>query len=381
MRNSIIALLVFALLASFLGVFIMTDMGQIFGVAKQTVVWYFKNNSWIIGLSLIALLAAIFLNRKNQIFSQKVVWISAGLWVVFVLSTKFVTPYLMFGTTQEGAEFSDSSSLPNDYLDDEEVVFVIDRNGVQRAYPRSYIWQTHIVGADFGEENVVMTYCVMTNLPTPFLNDINGQEVNFKVLAQTNNNLLIWDRKSGEIIQQITQKCEFNGQNLDPLPVLEMSYGGFKKAYPEGTIFVNEWNTPMEKALNLVFDAEENINGEEFLFETANLEDTRFAPKEKIIGVADQETGKQLAISKDHIRKRGEVVVKVGQKDILLKYFPQYQCIASFYVPASADSEDLVTVNLNGKTEGGTQLERAFIYNSLFWGVWCYYYPETEVLI
>ena len=241
MKKIIIALLVFSILVAGIGVFIMTDLGQLFGISKSIIVYYFNNNSWIIFLSFAALVAAFFLNRKAKALKTKsLLWIGL-LWIVLVLSTKYVTPYLMFGATQEGAEFVKSNET-KDYLTDDEVVFVIDLNGVQKAYPRSYIWQTHIVGSDFGDDEVIMTYCVLANLPTPFINDINGSKVNFKVLAQTNNNLLIWDRASGEIIQQITQTCEFSENRLDPVPVMEMTWGGFKKAYPDGSVFYNQWD-------------------------------------------------------------------------------------------------------------------------------------------
>ena len=83
---------------------------------------------------------------------------------------------------------------------------------------------------------------VISNLRSPYLNNINGESVDFKVLAQVNNNLLIWDTKSDEIIQQITQQCEFSETKLDPLPLLEMTWAGYKKLYPEGTVLFNEWD-------------------------------------------------------------------------------------------------------------------------------------------
>ena len=281
----------------------MTDMGQLLGIKKSVIVYYFNNNSWIIFLSFVALAVAFVLNRKHQILKMKsFAWIGL-LWLVLVLSTKYVTPYIMFGATQEGAEFIKIKDA-GDYLADDEVVFVIDRNGVQRAYPRSYIWQTHIVGGDFGGEEVIMTYCVLANLPTPFINDINGSEVNFKVLAQTNNNLLIWDRASGEIIQQITQTCEFSQNRLDPVPVMEMTWKGFKKAFPKGTVFYNQWDSPIEIALDAVMPLEDNFTSDQWMFNTVNFDDKRFKTKEMIIGISDPDSNAHLAISRPELIKR-----------------------------------------------------------------------------
>ena len=166
MKRTILILLVFSIIVAFAGVLIMTDMGQLLGIKKSVIVYYFNNNSWIIFLSFLALAVVFVLNRKHQVMKMKsFAWVGL-LWLVLVLSTKYVTPYIMFSATQEGAQFIQIEDA-GDYLEDDEVVFVIDLNGVQRAYPRSYIWQTHIVGSDFGEDEVIMTYCVLANLPTP----------------------------------------------------------------------------------------------------------------------------------------------------------------------------------------------------------------------
>lgn len=379
MKRTIIILLFVSILIAAAGVFIMTDMGQLFGISKSIIVYYFNNNNWIIFLSFAALATAFLLNRKHRVFKIKSMALTGLLWVVLVLSTKYVTPYIMFGATQEGAEFIQINEA-KDYLQDDEIVFVIDRNGVQKAYPRSYIWQTHIVGGDFGGEEIVMTYCVLANLPTPFVNEINGSKVNFKVLAQTNNNLLIWDRASGEIIQQITQTCEFSENRLDPVPVMEMTWQGFKKAYPDGTVFYNQWDSPIEIALDAVMPLEENFTTDQWMFKTVNFDDKRFETKDMIIGVSDPDSDDYLAISKPLLMKEKQIEVNVGSKHFLVVYFDEFDATAAFSLEKNGQKVTVDEIDINGMTKNHGQLDRAYVFNSVFWGVWSWYFPDTEVI-
>lgn len=379
MKRTIIILLFVSILIAAAGVFIMTDMGQLFGISKSIIVYYFNNNNWIIFLSFAALATAFLLNRKHRVFKIKSMALTGLLWVVLVLSTKYVTPYIMFGATQEGAEFIQINEA-KDYLQDDEIVFVIDRNGVQKAYPRSYIWQTHIVGGDFGGEEIVMTYCVLANLPTPFVNEINGSKVNFKVLAQTNNNLLIWDRASGEIIQQITQTCEFSENRLDPVPVMEMTWQGFKKAYPDGTVFYNQWDSPIEIALDAVMPLEENFTTDQWMFKTVNFDDKRFETKDMIIGVSDPDSEDYLAISKPLLMKEKQIEVNVGSKHFLVVYFDEFDATAAFSLEKNGQKVTVDEIDINGMTKNHGQLDRAYVFNSVFWGVWSWYFPDTEVI-
>jgi hypothetical protein len=285
----------------------------------------------------------------------------------------------MFRAQQYDANYISIKDAAN-YLKDEDRVLVVDHNGVQKAFPPDYIWQAHIFGGDFGGDNVVFTYCVLTNLASPYLNDINGETFDFKVLAQANNNLLIWDTKSGEIIQQITQQCEFSEFKFDPLPVLEMTWAGYKKLYPNGTVLFNEWDSPMEKVMNLLFSTEDTWYGEKWMFKTANFEDQRLPSKEHIIGVRDDETNKQLAITKSYIKNNGVSNINVGNKRIALAYFPEYETIVAFNRIKDGNEIQVTDIDVFGITSEHGKLERVYVYNSVLWAIWAQYYPNSDVL-
>jgi hypothetical protein len=363
------------------GAVIMTDLGQIFGVSKQLVVSYFLNNRILILISFLALIGAVIINYRIQ-FMRK--WIIGGLcvlWLIAVLSTKYVVPYVMFRTHQYNAEFVANDDVYPGYIEDQDVVYAIDYNGFQKAIPAKYIWQGHIVGADFGDQNILFTYCVIANLAIPYLGELDNRPVDFKVLAQTNSNLLIWDTQGGEIIQQITNTCEFSEKKLSPIPMLEMTWRGYRKLYPGGELFINEWDTPMEKMLNLVFDREAVVYGGKWLFETVEIEDDRLPSKEHIVGFRDDENNKQLAFTRSYIREKGILNTTVGNKKIVIAYYPEYETVAAFNREKDGEVLIIDEIDIFGNTPDMGILDQEFLYSGVFWAVWLYYYPETDLLM
>lgn len=361
-----------------IGAFIMTDIGQMLKVKKESVVWFYEYGNWVIIVSGLIFFAGVYLAGKTGIQKKKGQLLMGLLWVLAVLVTKTMTPYLLFPAQQNEARYVAINETGEDYLADDDRVLVINYNGVQKAYPAKYIWQSHIFGGDYAGDEVIFTYCIMTNLASPYINDIDGKKGDFKVLAQTNNNLLIWDKENDDIIQQITQECEFSKKKLDLIPVYEMTYRGYKKLFPNGDVLFNKYDSPMEKFVDFIFDVDAALYGEEFMFKTSNFEDTRFPFKEHVIGIRDDENNAQLALSKDYIKENGIIDLKVGGKNLIITYFPDYETIAAFNKGEFADST-ITDINPLGESNYG-QLEQEYIYNSVYWSVWAYYYPETQVL-
>ena len=66
-------LLFLGLILAFSGVVIMTDLGQIFGIDKSWIVWYFSNRTMIQVISLLLFAAAVFLLNRDKFLSTKVI--------------------------------------------------------------------------------------------------------------------------------------------------------------------------------------------------------------------------------------------------------------------------------------------------------------------
>ena len=137
---------------------------------------------------------------------------------------------------------------------------------------------------------------------------------------------------------------------------------------------------PLEKIVDALFSTEEAWHGEEWMFKTANLDDTRLPSKENIIGIRDAETGESVAMTKEFVsRDKVFSILTVGNKELVLAYFPEYETIACFNKSGIGNAE-ITEIDVHGNTPQFGKLDREYTYNSALWAVWAFYYPDTKVL-
>ena len=362
-----------------IGVFVLTDVGQLLGISKEMVVAYFQNHLLIMFLSVALFVVAIYVNRR---FSFVRPWVLATFGAVLLgcfIVTKYLVPYVMFPAQQHQAVYkSIEEVLAEEYLQPDDTVYVVSYNGVNRAFPQKFLWVSHIFGGDYGGEEVVLTYCVLTNLPIPYVNDLDGEPMDLKVLAQTNNNLLMWDTRSGEIIQQINNSCELSQRQLEPLPITEMTWKSYQALFPEGEVLYNPFEKPLERLLDVLMPLDEAHSGETWMFNTVALDDTRLPSKEKVIGIKDG--GEAIALTRDYVRTAGVVNVRVGDESIVIAHIPEHDIFVGFDRVKDGKAIEVSEVDVFGNTKEHGQLEPVFLYNGPMWAVWLHYHPDTTLL-
>ncbi|MCH9652388.1 MAG: DUF3179 domain-containing protein, partial [Planctomycetes bacterium] len=373
-----IALMVMSALLALAGVLILTDAGQLFRIGKKFLVFYFRFHKWIMVLSITLFVVAIFLNTKQNVLQNWMIAIFGAFLAGCFLATKYLAPYMIFRAKQRTAVYKSIPEVEaDDYLQSKDTVYVIDYNGVTRAFPQKNLWVSHIFGGDYGGDEVVLTYCVLTNLPVPYVNDLEGKPMELKVLAQTNNNLLLWDTKSGEIIQQITNTCELSRRKLEPLPLVEMTWKAFQELFPDGEVLYNPLRNPMEKLLNKLMPLEVAHSGENWMFKTVDLKDDRLPSKEKVIGIKDGTDAK--AYTRDYLVKNGIINTKVGDKSIAIAHIPEHDLFVGFDRMKDGQEIEVTDVDVFGDTREHGRLNRTFIYNGPMWAVWRHFHPDTEL--
>ena len=156
--------------------------------------------------------------------------------VGMIVVVNYFVPYIWLRGHHHTAEFI-SVSEADALLTDEDDVFVLEIGGDARAYPRNWMMIPHIAGDTVGGDEVVMTYCALTNLPQAFSSYIDGDKANLKVLSQVHNNLVMVDTNSGELYQQITNSSPVSGELLEPRSGQRMPWRSFKELYPNGRVF------------------------------------------------------------------------------------------------------------------------------------------------
>ena len=61
-------------------------------------------------------------------------------------------------------------------------------------------------------------------------------------MTQLKNNLVLFDKNSGEPIQQLwgSMERDENKHKMTEWPTIRMPFSSFKKLYPDGKVFINE---------------------------------------------------------------------------------------------------------------------------------------------
>ncbi|GAL30862.1 hypothetical protein JCM19239_6376 [Vibrio variabilis] len=160
----------------------------------------------------------------------------------------------------------------------DESVIVIDINGEARAHSDRHLLRPHIAGNEqtLGGEEVVMTYCGLTNLGMAYTPEIDGQKVDLAAFTQLENNLVMYDKVTGEPIQQLwgskesDQVANDKAPKMKEQPTFRMPFSKFVEAYPKGQVFLNDyitkemrptfWQNPFLAIYDPIMD---------FIFETA----------------------------------------------------------------------------------------------------------------
>ncbi len=369
--------LVTAVLAIFSAV-LMTEPGQSLNLPKAWIFAYHANK-WLAIVVLLALLASMWvLNLRHGFVRTRWMVLASGGVFVCIIAANFLLVAL-FPTYQYDAKYV-SVAEADEGLDDDEIVYVIDLNDEVRAFPQDHMWIPHIAGADFGGEKVVMTFCALSNLPVVIGQDIGTRgETDLGVLIQVHNNLVMVERNSGELIQQITAETQFSGQQLKTYPNDMMTWGSFKQLYPDAEVFSYHFNRPLDAFLTAIFQVpiEKQFSEDHgAIFPTLDLKDTRLPNKEQVWGLKLGD--KQAAIARSFVEKNPVYEFEFAGRPMVLVHDQQHDIVALFDRTLDGKVISVSEIDRRGNTPEGT-LEQIPLHNGVFWMIWAHWFPDTEV--
>lgn len=367
-------------------------------------VWY---NRWAITLvTLLALAGSIIIWRNYRTTNRRVL----GALVLFVLfnlyagmiNTKFMfrpqqhEGQAMFVSVEEAPIYLSAmshASYESDQFNtpDEINVIVLETDEAAIAYTDYYLLQPHVVSAgSIGGEEVIMTYCGLTNLGVAYSPNIGEQQLDLRVMTQLRNNLVMLDMNSGEPVQQMWGSMEKDGEqgpSMKQWPTLRMPFGSFKALYPNGKVYVNginqQSNNPFVRFFDYIVRDGMMLHAVRTLqwqsdkpaFPTIKEFDDRLPIKELVYGI--NVDGDHVAYTQEFVRNQGGVInVSIGGKPIVIYNDSEYDSLVAFYNP----SDQLVTkVDLFGNSDAG-KLERVETLKSkIFWFIWRDFYKHTDL--
>ncbi len=129
-------------------------------------------------------------------------------------------------------------------LQDDELVIVVKVGDVIKAYPQRILDQHEIVNDMFEDKPIAVTLCPQTGTALAFNRAIGGEVTTLGVSGLLyNSNLVMYDRNTDTKWAQMTTQAingELACQNLEFLPVLEMSWAGVKTFFPNALVLSGE---------------------------------------------------------------------------------------------------------------------------------------------
>ena len=365
--------------------------------ARETTmaVWY--NRYPLAAASAVLLVAASVVWLKTRAGIGKKGFIALLLVFCAFWYSGMVNPHIMMRPRQADSVWVNVEEATK-YVGNDESVIVYEIDGVARAHPDLQVLRPHVAGAaPVNDTEVVMTYCGLTNLGMAYVPEIDGQKLDLAPMTQLENNLVMYDRNSGEPIQQLWGRTEADvvagrDRGMREYPTFRMPFGKFAEAYPDGEVFVNDylvedmrpgfWQNPplfvYDRAMELIFNGAIHWqkNYDSPVFPTIDHYDPRLPNKAKVWGFDINHD--YVAYTEEFVRENGNLVnAKVGGQDVVIAWDEQYQSLGVWFNHTGAE---IASIDFWGMADAGQRLTRVETTKAgAFWVVWANFFPTTDV--
>ena len=175
----------------------------------------------------------------------------------------------------------------NAYLDDDDRVIGLVRDGEALAIPQNILWYHEVVNLD-GDDPIAVTYCPLTASSLAFgRSRVDGRRFGVSGVLFMNN-LIMYDIGTGESFwpQMFGDaRCgPREGTALTREPIWEMTWAGWKDLHPSTKVISSQVNISRDYATNPYGDYD-SIESEEFLFPQMPPLDRRRPVKERVLGL------------------------------------------------------------------------------------------------
>lgn len=370
-----------SLAVALFGVALFTELGQLLNLPSSWLYAIHPHLGWISVLLLLVVVYIVFQHFRDEFMSRRLVIGYVVVLVGMLVVVNYFVPYIWLRGHHHTAEFI-SVTEADALLEDEDDVFVLEIDGDARAYPRDWMMIPHIAGDTVGGDEVVMTYCALTNLPQAFSSYIDGDKANLKVLSQVHNNLVMVDANSGELYQQITNNSPVSGQVLNPRPGTRMPWRSFKALYPDGYVFHIETSGLLGLLDKItyamfIYSLDDHYTGTDPLFPTLRLDDDRLPAKQQIWGI--NLGGAQVAYARSFLEETPVHNTVIGGQPLVVAWFPEFETLGVFNRRVDGRAIEVGEIDVYGNTPD-VKLERLPQYPHVFWMVWSHWFPNTSVM-
>ncbi len=240
-----------------------------------------------------------------------------------------------------------------DYLRDDDLLLVLTYNGITRAYPTRILDTHEIVNDMFGPDPVAVTYCPLCGSGLAFDRRQDGQVLEFGVSSLLHNSdLVMYDRQTGSLWQQITGKAfagKARGSQLRSLPLAMVEWKSWRLAHPDAQVLTVE-NIKSDLYMK---DAYVGYAQSDRLYMPVSATDARLHPKRVVYAL---EVGDQaIAIDGEWLAQQGQWSNAINDRNLTVSY----------------GGEGDVSALLDGNPVTITRM---------YWFAWYSFHPQTALI-
>jgi len=253
--------------------------------------------------------------------------------------------------------FVSATQADADFLNDEDWVIGLDRNGISRAYPLKIMNWHEIVNDRVGDEYIAITFCPLCFTGTAFERVVDSEPAEFGVSGYLlNSNLVMYDRNTDSLWQQLTGEAITGpkiGSKLKKITVSTMLWEDWVNTHPDTEVLSTQ--TGFDR--DYEFYPYGNYETSKDVYFALENSDNRLFEKELTYGivVADKSKAYSIALLDEKFPDGAEFEDTVGGHSVKIVW--KDKKFSAF----NLESGDEIVAEVN------------------FWFAWAAFYPETEI--
>lgn len=264
------------------------------------------------------------------------------------------------------------------------------------AIPLNILWWHEIVNLNLPGHQVAVTHCPLTGSSMAFdRSAVDGAELGVSGLLYRNN-LIMYDRNTEESLwPQMLRgaRCgDATGQDLPMMPVVEMSWEGWRSLHPETRVVSSDTGARRDYQ-SYPYGNYDRVDNPQLLFPLARVDERR-PPKERVLGIPTGNGGLSFPFgelaslgSAAAVEWEDEVVFWDGPGEAAMAYSRTLEDGSELTFQAVdgeiRDNETFSVWNVEGLAVSGpmagTRLEPVPEAYVAYWFAWAAFHPGTDL--
>lgn len=401
-----IAAFLLALLPTMTGVLITSDFLQLlFKPTVRQVYLVLRLRSVLIGLSIALWGVGLALHYMVAPVSWWLI-VGSGFLIVGAIVVGFLLPgYILFRSLNDPKTMK--AKIADRFLQPEDIVIGVALSDQARAYPTKWVTRPHVVHDTLDGTKIAVTYCALSHRAVTLDRQLGDHEMRLTSPTQNENNLVLFDPGSGNMIQQIFGRVvegPNKGEPIDTYPTLITTWAAWKSLHPHTDVLFHPPRSMFDYTIRKMLKkniVDPHLNQEAPFFPTIRFHDDRLPSKTQVLGLCVD--GSCMAYELNYLRSCRVLNTTVADTPLLVAYDADRDLgnvfhrehdgrVLSFGYEASETHGQLLIDkdtghkwDMSGRAVAGTAEQsalRPFDHaNRVLWFVWANFFPDTKLVV